>query len=109
MTRIEATSIEGRNFRVKLDGELVEYATMGDSELGIVEALVINPEYLSWLHNGNVPAELQRRYIPHMLLRARGEQFGTFPVCGVCPPRFLRIRVSGDIEFVPVDEDKQGT
>ncbi len=100
--RVEAHTIQGKRHKAKLNGKFIEYVTMADDEEGVIEALLMNPEYLQWLHNDKVPKKVAKRYAQHRITDfADVEVLGTFPEMeGDVPPRFLCVRLRGNVEIV---------
>jgi hypothetical protein len=102
--RVEANTIQGQQHRAKINGKLVEHATMADDVEGIIEALILNPAWLSWLYNNKVPKKVKGQRITDF---KDVEVLGTFTnMDNDVPSRYLRVRLRGDVEICLACEDQ---
>lgn len=108
--RVEASSIQGKFHIAKLNGVKIDKAYLADDDEGFVEAYILNPEYYNYLEGlpGTVERKIKIQFSQEESYRNFGEVIGTFPVMNAdVPPRFLCIRLRGNVEIIPSSSENQ--
>jgi hypothetical protein len=68
----------GRDIRVKLDGELIEFCFMADDREGVAEVARLDAEGKPLAEDGRIVKKLRRGYVQFEPLPGREQQFTWF-------------------------------